>query len=76
MIDQPLRHSVAILERIESEEFDDSSRVGDLDALRAAIDAETRAEQAKDRAYWEPLRRELEEFRCQERTGAAPKENS
>jgi hypothetical protein len=43
---------------------------GDLDALRTAIDVETRAEQARDRAYWEPLRRELEEFRRQERTGA------
>ncbi len=41
----------------------------DLDAMRAAIDVETRAEQAKDRAYWEPLRRELEEFRRQERAG-------
>jgi hypothetical protein len=40
---------------------------GDLDALRTAIDVETRAEQARDRAYWEPLRRELEEFRRQER---------
>jgi hypothetical protein len=44
---------------------------GDLDALRAALDAEARVEQAKDRAYWEPLRRELEEFRRQERGGAS-----
>jgi hypothetical protein len=34
-----------------------------LDDLRAALDAEVRAEQARDRDYWEPLRRELEEFR-------------
>lgn len=39
----------------------------DLEPLRAALDAETRAEQAKDRAYWEPLKREMEEFRRQER---------
>ena len=39
---------------------------GDLDVLRAALDAEVRAEQAKDRAYWEPLRRELEAFRREE----------
>ena len=39
---------------------------GDLETLRAALDAEARAEQAKDRAYWEPLRRELEAFRRQE----------
>lgn len=39
---------------------------GDLDALRSALDAEVRAEQAKDRAYWEPLRRELEAFRREE----------
>ncbi len=39
---------------------------GDLDAMRAALDIETRAEQAKDRAYWEPLRRELEQFRREE----------
>ncbi len=41
---------------------------GDLDALRTALDAEVRAEQAKDRAYWEPLRKELEQFRHAERT--------
>ena len=40
---------------------------GEFDALRAALDAEVRAEQAKDRAYWEPLRRELEAFRREER---------
>ena len=34
-----------------------------LDDLRAALDAEVRAEQARDRDYWEPLRRELEQFR-------------
>ena len=42
---------------------------GDLDALRTALDAEMRAEQAKDRAYWEPLRREMEQFRREEREG-------
>lgn len=40
---------------------------GDLDALRVALDAEVRTEQAKDRAYWEPLKREMEVFRRQER---------
>jgi len=35
----------------------------DLAALRPALDAEARAEQEKDRAYWEPLKRELESFR-------------
>jgi hypothetical protein len=44
---------------------------GDLEALRAALDAEVRAEQAKDRAYWEPLRRELESFRREERQADA-----
>jgi hypothetical protein len=39
---------------------------GDLAALRPALDAEVRAEQDKDRAYWEPLRRELEAFRREE----------
>ena len=33
------------------------------DALQTALDAEMRAEQAKDRIYWEPLKREMEEFR-------------
>ncbi|MBI2928412.1 MAG: hypothetical protein HYY24_22310 [Verrucomicrobia bacterium] len=42
---------------------------GDLETLRAALDAEVRAEQAKDRAYWEPLRRELETFRREELQG-------
>ena len=44
---------------------------GDLDALRAALDAEVRVEQAQDRAYWEPLRREMETFRREERPGAS-----
>lgn len=39
---------------------------GDLAALRPAVDAEARAEQDKDRAYWEPLKRELESFRLAE----------
>ena len=33
---------------------------GDLAALRPELDAEVRAEQDEDRAYWEPLKRELE----------------
>jgi hypothetical protein len=39
----------------------------DIDALRLALDTERQAEQALDRAYWEPLRKELEEFRKAER---------
>jgi hypothetical protein len=35
--------------------------------LREALDAEVRAEQAKDRAYWAPLKAELEAFRREER---------
>jgi hypothetical protein len=34
---------------------------GEMDALREALDAETRAEQAKDRVYWAPLKAEFEE---------------
>lgn len=48
---------------------------GDLDALRPALDAEVRAEQDKDRAYWEPLKRELESFwlaEARERGGSEP----
>ena len=40
---------------------------GESDALRQALDAEARAEQAKDRAYWAPLKAELEAFRRAER---------
>lgn len=40
---------------------------GELDGLRIALDAEVRAEQEKDRVYWEPLRRELEQYRRAER---------
>jgi hypothetical protein len=40
---------------------------GGNDALREALDAEVRAEQAKDRAYWAPLKAELEGFRRAER---------
>ena len=43
---------------------------GESDALRAALDAEVRAEQAKDRAYWAPLKAELEDFRLAEREGS------
>jgi len=38
-----------------------------LDDLRTALDAEVRAEQARDRDYWEPLRRELEQYRREHR---------
>ena len=38
-----------------------------IDALRPAVDAEIRAEQEIDRRYWEPLKREMEEFRRAER---------
>lgn len=38
-----------------------------VEALREALDAEVRAEQAKDRAYWAPLKAELEGFRRAER---------
>ena len=44
---------------------------GDSAALRTALDAEVRAEQARDRAYWEPLRREIEAFRREERRSPA-----
>jgi hypothetical protein len=41
----------------------------DSEALREALDAEVRAEQAKDRAYWAPLKAEFEGFRRAEREG-------
>jgi hypothetical protein len=41
------------------------------EALREALDAEAREEQAKDRAYWAPLKAELENFRRAERDGPA-----
>jgi hypothetical protein len=40
---------------------------GRLPELRTALDAEVRAEQDKDRIYWEPLKREMEAFRRAER---------
>ncbi len=39
---------------------------GNEAALIPALDAEMRAEQALDRAYWEPVRRELEAMRFEE----------
>jgi hypothetical protein len=39
----------------------------ETDRLREALDAEVRAEQARDRAYWAPLKAELEAFRRAER---------
>ena len=50
------------------------AKSGDLSALRVELDVEKRREQEKDRLYWEPLKREMEEFRRAERT--APQENS
>ena len=40
---------------------------GEIDALREALDVEVRAEKAKDRAYWAPLKAEFEAFRRAER---------
>jgi len=45
---------------------------GDLDELAAALDAEVRAEMAKDRVYWEPLKREFEAMRFAEARGNRP----
>jgi hypothetical protein len=42
---------------------------GSTEELRAALDAEVRAEQARDREYWLPLRQELEQFRRELRRG-------
>ena len=39
---------------------------GDQDGLIPALDAEMRAEQACDRTFWEPVRRELEAMRLDE----------
>lgn len=43
------------------------ARAENLPELRAALDAEVRAEQDKDRLYWEPLKLEMEQFRRAER---------
>lgn len=39
------------------------ARSADFDALREGLDREIREEQAKDRRYWDPLKREIEAFR-------------
>ncbi len=39
----------------------------DLPRLCEALDAEVRAEQEKNRIYWAPLKREMEEFHRVER---------
>lgn len=43
---------------------------GEVEALREALDAEARAEQAEERAYWEPLKAELAAWRRAERPSA------
>lgn len=48
------------------------ARDGSLDDLRTALDDEVRAEQARDRAYWDRLRRELEQFRREHRDRERP----
>jgi hypothetical protein len=47
---------------------------GDVPLLRAEIQTEIMREQEKDRLYWEPLKREMEEFRRAAR--AAPPQKS
>jgi hypothetical protein len=42
------------------------------DDLAEALDAEERAEMAKDRTYWEPLKRELEAMRIAQARGGRP----
>ena len=49
---------------------------GDIEKLRADLDAEVRLEQAKDRAYWAPLRREIEAFRREEHQAGTASERS
>jgi hypothetical protein len=44
-----------------------AAMVDDRAAVEAALEAEESAERAKDRAYWEPLRRELEQMRREAR---------
>ncbi len=46
------------------------AKSAEADALREALDAEVRAEQARDRAYWAPLKAEMEAFRRAEREQA------
>lgn len=66
---------IDLAQRFPSEARNQSSRrplislalSGAGEALREALDAEARAEQAKDRAYWAPLKAELEAFRRAER---------
>jgi hypothetical protein len=43
---------------------------GDLPRLRVELQAEVLREQDKDRLYWEPLKREMEEFRRAERAAS------
>ncbi|MFO1000224.1 MAG: hypothetical protein U0936_07795 [Planctomycetaceae bacterium] len=40
---------------------------GTLEDLRTALDAEVRSEQSRDREYWDPLKRELEQIRFEEK---------
>jgi hypothetical protein len=41
----------------------DAAIQGDIDSLTQALDHEEKEERSKDRQYWEPLKRELEQFR-------------
>jgi hypothetical protein len=45
------------------------ARAGDADSLRGALKAEEELERAADRAYWLPLRQELERLRAEARQG-------
>jgi hypothetical protein len=44
-----------------------AARSGDYNAAEAALAAEEREERARDRAYWKPLRAELERMRFAKR---------
>jgi hypothetical protein len=68
---------IALAQRFPNEARAQTSRrpllrlavLAESEGLREALDAEAGAEQAKDRAYWAPLKAEFEAFRRAEREG-------
>lgn len=67
LVDLAARFPEATRQQIAHRPLLDLAMAGDLPALREALDAEVRAEQQKDRDYWEPLKREMAAFRRAER---------
>ena len=65
LLELALRYSLELQQHLVRRPLLAAAAAGDEQALREALDDEERRERDADRAYWQPLRAELEELRRQ-----------